>query len=94
MFRNLNSIIEKKKEGFVKINNKNDKLNRVFTRFLEKYFPEGSVFKYQLSCDAINNKIIIETPNKIIASELIMRIDNLSQLLKEEEILVRHIVIH
>jgi len=72
---------------------RNDKLNRAFTRFLDECFPEGKSFKYQANYSMANNKIIIKTPNKIIANELILRIENLSRLLQEENISVQHIII-
>lgn len=93
MFRDINNIIEKRKGSFVRIKKGNDKLNRAFTRFLDKCFPEGKSFKYQVNYNVANNKITIETPNKTIANEMILKINNLSEFLQEDNIIVRHIII-
>jgi len=94
MFQGINNIVEKRKGSFIKADGKNDKLNRAFSRFLDEYFPEGKNFEYQASYNATNNKITIITPNKTIANELILKINNLSRFLREENITARHIIIH
>ena len=48
MFRNIDGAIERKKKDLIKGGEGEDKLNRVFTRFLDEYFPEGKNLDFQI----------------------------------------------
>lgn len=93
MFRSISNRIEKVKKNLAQTNQANDKLNRAFNRFLDACFPEGKNFKYQVSYNAANNRIVIETPNKTIANELILKTSVLSRFLLEEKITAQQIII-
>ena len=93
MFRGLSGIIEKREKSFVKVDEGGSKVNNAFVRFLDECFPEGKNFKYQISYNAASNRIIIETLNKTIANELILKINNLPRFLQKESITVRQVVI-
>ncbi|MBI2068690.1 MAG: hypothetical protein HYT67_01110 [Candidatus Yanofskybacteria bacterium] len=91
MFRGIGGAIEKKVKGFAKNNEASDKLNRAFARFLAGYFPEGRNSGFKV--DFLNNKVTIQTSNKTVANELILRIRDLTTVLKEENLNFDQIII-
>lgn len=91
MFRNIDGAVERKKRDLVKGGEGEDKLNRAFTRFLDEYFPEGKNLDFQVSVSG--NSIIIQSSNKTVANELILKMTDLSRVFKEERINPSQIVI-
>ena len=91
MFRNIGGAIEKKVKGFAKSSEANDKLNRAFARFLAECFPEGKSLGFNVSI--LNSKITIQTSNKAVANELILKAGELSRIFKEEKLIFDQIII-
>ena len=91
MFRNIGGAIENKIKGFTKNSEANDKLNRAFARFLAECFPEGKSWGFDVSI--LNSKITIQTANKAVANELILKAGELSRIFKEEGLMFDQIII-
>lgn len=91
MFRGIGGAIEKKIKGFSKDSESNDKLNRAFARFLAEFFPEGKNWSFDVS--VLNSKITIQTSNKVVANELILKAGDLSRVFKEEKLSFDQIII-
>jgi hypothetical protein len=91
MFRSIGGRLEKLKKDLGKMDQENGKLNRAFTRFLDECFPEakGLIFEVSIS----NDRVVIRTSNKAVANELILKISELSRILKEEDIRSEQIII-
>ncbi len=86
--------MDKKKDSFVKAEEKNSDISFVFDKFLNKYFADyKGMFKWEASYDSKNGKVVVNTGSKLIAGELSLRIKELSQLLKEAKLKVTQIVI-
>lgn len=91
MFRGIGGSIEKKIKGFAKNSEANDALSRAFARFLAESFPEGKSLGFDVSI--LNSKITIQTSNKAVANELILRAGELSRIFKEENLSFDQIII-
>lgn len=94
MFRSIGDTLDKKRDNLVKTREKGSDINRIFNKFLNIYFTEyKELFKWEASYNPENGKVIINTGSKLIASELSLKIKELSQLLKEEDLRVIQIII-
>ncbi|MEK9194265.1 MAG: hypothetical protein AAB884_00440 [Patescibacteria group bacterium] len=91
MFRSIGSRVDKVKKNLAQADQAGNKLDRAFARFLAEYFPEGKGWGFK--ADILNNKVMIQTSNKTIANELILRIRELSAVLKEEKLNFDQIII-
>jgi len=91
MFRNIGGAIEKKRKSITKSSELDYKLNRVFTRFLDECFPEVKNLSFDVSFS--NTDIIIRTPSKVVANEILLKITELSRILKEEKIVSSQVII-
>lgn len=91
MFRSIGGAIEKKVKGFARNSKANDKLNRAFARFLAECFPEGKSWEFDVSI--LNGKVTIQTSNKAVANELILKAGELSRIFKEEQLIFDQIII-
>ena len=90
-FRSLSRTIEKRARDLTKGNENNNKLNRAFARFLAECFPEGGGLNFEISVS--NGRITIQTPNKTVANELILKMSDLARVFKEENINSDQIII-
>ena len=91
MFKSLGGIIGKKAAGLNKKVQTSEKINLAFARFLEESFPEGKGMVFDLSSS--NQNVIVQTPNKTVANELILKMADLARSFKEEGISPGQIVI-
>ena len=91
MFRNIDWVVEKKRGAFTKNNKEDNNLNRAFTRFLDEYFPEGKGLGFEVG--VMNGRVTIQSPNKTVANELILRMRDLAKVFKEGEVNSNQIVI-
>lgn len=91
MFRSLGGTIEKKIKKLSKSSEVSEKLNRAFTRFLDECFTEGKNLDFEVSF--LNTNIIIRTPNKAVANEILLKMTELSRILKEENIVSSQVII-
>jgi len=91
MFRSIGGTINRKIKGFTENSEINEKLNRAFARFLAECFPEGRDFDFKVTF--LNNKITVQTSNKTVANELILKVGDLSRVFKEEKLNSDQIII-
>ena len=90
-FRSVGRTIEKRARDLTKGNENNNKLNRAFARFLAECFPEGGGFNFEISI--LNSRITIQTLNKTVANELILKMAELTRIFREEKINSDQIII-
>ena len=90
-FRSLGRTIEKRVRDLTKGNENNNKLNRAFARFLAECFPEGGSLNFEINVS--NSRITIQTPNKTVANELILKMSDLARVFREENINSDQIII-
>ena len=94
MFRSIRGVLDKKKSNFIKTGEKNSDINRVFSKFLNEYFiGYGDLFKWEISYNSEDGKVVINTGSKLIAGELSLRIKEFSRLLKDSNLKITQIVI-
>ncbi len=94
MFRSIGSTVDKKKNNLIKTQEKSSDISLIFDKFLDKYFAEyKNLFEWEASYNPKDGKVIINTGSKLIASELSLKIKELSQLLKESNLKVAQIII-
>lgn len=94
MFRSIGGTLDKKKNNLIKTREKSSDISLVFDKFLDKYFAEyKDLFKWEASYNSKDEKVVINTGSKLIASELSLKIKELSQLLKESNLKVTQIII-
>ena len=91
MFRSIGKVIENKKKGLAKNVNVQEGINRTFARFLAECFPEGGSLNFEINVS--NSRITIQTPNKTVANELILKMSDLARVFKEENINSDQIII-
>ena len=90
-FRSLGRTIEKRVRDLTKGNESNNKLNRAFARFLAECFPEGGGLNFEINVS--NSRITIQTTNKTVANELILKMSDLARVFREENINSDQIII-
>ena len=90
-FRSVSRTIEKRARDLIKGNENNNKLNRAFARFLAECFPEGGSLNFEINVS--NSRITIQTPNKTVANELILKMSDLARVFREENINSDQIII-
>lgn len=90
-FRSVGRTIEKKVRELTKGNENNNKLNRAFARFMAECFPEGRGLNFKIS--VLNGRITIQTSNKTVANELILKMADLARVFREENINSDQIII-
>ncbi len=94
MFRSIGGALDKKKNSIIKAEEKSSNISRIFDKFLNEYFAEyKEVFKWEASYNPKDGKVVISTGSKLIASEISLKIKELSRLLKEANLRVAQIVI-
>ena len=94
MFRPIASTLDKKKKDLIKKGERNADIDRVFIKFLDRFFAEyKKMFNWAISYDSENGRVVINTGSKLVAGELSMKIKELAKLLKEEKLRVTQIVI-
>ena len=82
-------MVDKKKNNLIKTRQKGSDISLIFDKFLDKYFAEyKNLFEWEASYNSKDGKVIINTGSKLIASELSLKIKELSQLLKESNLKV------
>lgn len=94
MFKNLNNIIEKKKNLLIKSQNLSQDISKEIRNFLIKEFGndlEG--FSFTLNYQAKNNSLAITTNNKALSSELAIRLGPLNDFLNDRGIKLNRILI-
>ena len=90
-FRSVGRTIEKRARDLTKGNENNNKLNRAFARFLAECFSEGGELNFEVN--VLNGRITIQTPNKTVANELILKMSDLARVFREENINSDQIII-
>lgn len=94
MFRSIGKAVDRKKNNLLAGRDKISDISLVFERFLNENFAEyKDLFKWEASYSPKDGKVVINTGSKLIAGELILKIKELAQLLKEANIRVTQIVI-
>lgn len=94
MFRSIGGTLDKKKKDFIQVGVKKSDVSVVFDKFLSEYFADyKDLFKWEVSYNPKDGKVVISTGSKLIAGELSLKIKELSQLLKESKLRVTQIVI-
>lgn len=94
MFKNLNNIIEKKKRLLIKSQDMSQDIGKEIKKFLIKEFGndlEG--FSFTLNYQVKNNSLAITTNNKVLSSELAIRLGPLNDFLKDRGIKLNRILI-
>ncbi len=87
MFKDLKKAFERKEISLVKNQDKNRKITDEFGLFMKKEF--GEVLKdipFVVSYSAKDNTLTITTVNKVIANELVIRLELLTNFLKDKNI--------
>ena len=94
MFKNLNNIIDKKKKFLVKSQDLNQDLNREIKKFLlDEFGKDLEGFSFILNYQTKDNSLSITTSNKVLSSELTLRLGSLSNFLKDKRIKLDKILI-
>lgn len=94
MFRSIGGTLERKKDNLIKTVKKNYDISQIFNKFLNEYFADDkNLFKWEASYDSSKGRVVISTGSKLIAGELSLKIKELSQLLKKENLKVTQIII-
>ena len=93
MFRDLTGAIERRKKSVAKTGEETEKINRAFAGFIIKFFPEAESIRFDISYSAEKGALTIQTPNKTVANELVLRTRELSELLKEDKIYPKQVII-
>ena len=94
MFKNLNNIIEKKKKLLIKSQDLNQDINKEIKNFLVKEFGKDlEGFSFALNYQAKDNSLSIVTNNKVLSSELAIRLGSLNDFLKDKGIKLSKILI-
>jgi len=94
MFKNLNNIIDKKKKLLVKSQDLNQNLNREIKKFLlDEFGKDLEGFSFILNYQTKDNSLSITTSNKVLSSELTLRLGSLSNFLKDKRIKLDKILI-
>ena len=94
MFRSIGGTVDKKKKSLIKNEEKSFSVNLVFEEFLNRYFSDyKGLFKWEASYNSKDGRIVINTGSKLIAGELILKVKELSRLLKEANLRVTQIII-
>ena len=89
MFRELKYKLNAKLESVKNVKEKEGKIKDALQTFFKiNGYPEPSV-----SYEQAEEKIIIDTPSKILANEVTFRLGDITHLLKEENIKVSRIII-
>ena len=94
MFRSISNVLDKKKKNLIKAGEKSSDIGLVFDKFLNEYFAEyKDLFKWEASYNPKDGKVVINIGSKLIAGELVLKIKELSRLMKEANFKVTQIVI-
>ena len=94
MFRSIGNTLDRKKKSSTGTGEKNSDTKLIFSKFLDEYFTEyKNLFKWEVSYNPKDGKVIIDTGSKLIAGELSLRIKELSKLFKEANLRVTQIII-
>lgn len=94
MFKNLNSIIEKKKKLLIKNQDLNQGINKEVRNFLINEFGKDiESFSFVLDYKVKDGSLLITTDNKALSNELALRLGSLSEFLKGRKIYLNKILI-
>ena len=94
MFKNLNNIIEKKKKLLIKSQDLSQDINKEIKNFLIKEFGKDlEGFSFVLNYQTKDNGLSITTNNKVLSSELSIRLGSLNDFLKDKGIKLNKILI-
>jgi len=89
MFRPLTRAVERKLTAVQNLAEVNRRIQDAF----ETYLHVNKLPKVELWYESAEETIIISAPNKACANELSMRLEEITQLLKEEKVRVKKIII-
>lgn len=94
MFKSISRTAKKRIDLFKnKIKRKNE-INSSLEEFFDVFFAkEKDLFRKEVIMDISGNNLIINTPNKIVANELVMRSGELTRILKNKNLLFDRIII-
>ncbi len=94
MFKSVNSLINKKYNRILKVENKNSNIENYFKKFLEEQFNKlAARISYSLVYDDKKDTLIIKTKTKIVANELSLRTSDLIKFFRSNSIKLGRIVI-
>ncbi len=94
MFKNLNNIIEKRKKLLIKSRDLNQDTYKEIKNFLIKEFGKSlEGFSFTLNYQIKDNSLSITTNNKVLSSELAIRLGSLNDFLKDKGIKLNKILI-
>ena len=94
MFKPIGGVLDKKKNSLLKAEEKTSDIERVFNKFLNKYFSGyKGLFEWEASYNPKDGKVVINTSSKVVAGELSLKIKELGQILREDNLKVTQIVI-
>lgn len=94
MFKNLSSIIDKKKKLLIKSQDLNQDLNQEIKNFLIQEFGKDiEGFSFTLSYKAKDHSLLITANSKVLSNELAIRLGSLNDFLKNRKISLNKILI-
>lgn len=94
MFKNLNSIIEKKKKLLIKNQDLNQNISKEVKNFLINEFGKDlEGFSFALDYKAKTGSLLITADSKALSNELALRLGSLSEFLKGKKIGLNKILI-
>lgn len=94
MFKNLDSIIEKKKKLLIKSQDINQDINKEVRKFLISEFGKDlEGFSFTLNYKAEDGSLLITTDNKVLSNELAIRLGSLHDFLKKRKVELKKILI-
>lgn len=93
MFRDLTGAIERRKKSVTRTGEETEKVNRAFAGFIAKFFPEAGSIRFDISYSVEKGALTIQTPNKTVANELVLKTRELSEFLKEDKIHLKQVII-
>lgn len=94
MFKNLNNKFEKRLSLLSKTQSKDQDIKESLKIFLEKEFGDNlKGFSFIINYNSKDNSLTIDTQNKILASELTIRLGDINEFLKTRNIRLDRILV-
>ncbi len=94
VFRPLGKYFEKKKKVVLKSGDINTEIQQVVLEFINQSFQNSDIYSLiSVEYKSTDKVLIIICPNKILSSEIALRINNLQRLLTERKILDVKVII-
>lgn len=94
MFKSISIPAKKRKDFFKNRTVKEDDVSKAIEKFLDVFFKkEKKMFKNDMTTNIFGNSLIINTGNKIMANELVVKSRELMLVLKNKNLLFDKIII-